>query len=179
FEPGLDVSHLRAIEDLPMGLLQKIILAFDGDPFDMGDGFYLHEQSDVTEAALYFCRPAGSNHVVAFVGGDLARRLEATGDVAAREFALNPLRRLFGRGIDQRLIAVRQTRWGVDPFALGSYAVAKPGAADRRTALSTPHACRIHFAGEAAAPEGWAATVAGAWMSGREAAKRCLGALAN
>lgn len=176
FEPGLDVDHLRAIEGLPMGLLQKIVLAFDGDPFGMGDGFYVHEQSDAQEAALYLCRPASSDHVLAFVGGDLARRLEKAGESAARDFALEPLRRLFGRAVDKRLMAVRQTRWGVDPYALGSYSVAKPGAAHHRDAFATPHAGLVHFAGEAAAPRGWAATVAGAWMSGRRAAERCLSA---
>ncbi len=174
FDPALEADHLRAIEGLPMGLLQKIVLAFDGDPFGRGDGFYVHEQSDADEAALYFCRPAGSDHVIAFVGGDLARRLEHEGEAAAASFALDPLRRLFGRAIDERLKAVRQTRWGIDRQALGSYSVAKPGAADLRAALTRPHAERIHFAGEACAPLGWAATVAGALMSGRQAAKHCL-----
>jgi monoamine oxidase len=179
FEPGLGADHLGAIEGLPMGLLQKIVLAFDGDPFGRGDGFYVHEQSDADEAALYFCRPTGTDHVIAFVGGDLARRLEHEGETAAKAFALAPLIRLFGGQVAERLRAVRQTRWGVDPFALGSYAVARPGAADLRSALNRPHAERVHFAGEASAPVGWAATVAGALMSGRQAAKTCLDTMAG
>lgn len=174
FEPGLDADHLAAIDGLPMGLLAKIVLAFDGDPFGLGDGFYLHENTETEEAALYFCRPAGSDHVIAFVGGDLARRLEAEGEEAAGTFALAPLKALFGRKIEQRLLGVRQTRWGVDIHALGSYSVARPGAFDQRQAFHRPHAERIHFAGEAAAADGWAATVAGAFMSGRRAAKRVL-----
>jgi monoamine oxidase len=160
-----------------MGLLQKIVLAFDGDPFGRGDGFYVHEDARTEDDALYFCRPAGSDHVIAFVGGDLARRLEADGEAAARDFALAPLTRLFGRQVSERFKAVRQTRWGLDPYSFGSYTVARPGAADQRAALTRPHAERIHFAGEAAAPEGWAATVAGAFMSGREAARCCLDAM--
>lgn len=176
FEPGLENDHLKAIDGLPMGLLQKIVLAFDGDPFNRGDGFYVHEQSAPDATALYFCRPAGSDHVIAFVGGDLARRLEHEGEAVALDVALTPLTRLFGRQVGQRLKAMRQTRWGVDPFARGSYSVAKPGAADLRETLNRSHAERVHFAGEASAPNGWAATVAGALMSGREVARRCLAA---
>ncbi|MEZ5935134.1 MAG: NAD(P)/FAD-dependent oxidoreductase [Alphaproteobacteria bacterium] len=179
FEPGLDQDHREAIEGLPMGLLQKIVLAFDGDPFGLGDAFYLHRQEGGDERALYLCRPFGSGHVVAFVGGSLAWRLETEGETAAADFALGPLRELFGRKVNQRLAAARQTRWGADPFARGSYSVARPGAADRRGAFLRPHAERVHFAGEAAAPEGWAATVAGAFMSGRLAATRILGSPAG
>jgi monoamine oxidase len=177
FEPALETDHLRAIEGLPMGLLQKIVLAFDGDPFGLGDHFYLHRQEGDDARALYLCRPCGSGHVIAFVGGDLAWRLEAEGEAAAADFALGPLRDLFGKAVDARLAAVRQTRWGGDPLALGSYAVARPGAADRRSALLRPHAGRVYFVGEAAAPEGWAATVAGALMSGRSTARRLLDGL--
>ncbi|MEM8950911.1 MAG: NAD(P)/FAD-dependent oxidoreductase [Pseudomonadota bacterium] len=173
-EPGLDVDHLAAIDGLPMGLLAKIVLAFDGDPFGLGDGFYLHENTKSEEAALYFCRPAGSDHVIAFVGGNLARRLEAEGEAAAGDFALAPLRALFGQKVEQSLLGFRQTRWGTDPFAFGSYSVARPGAADRRRALHRPHAERIHFTGEAAEADGWAATVAGALKSGQRAAKGIL-----
>lgn len=179
FQPGLDADHLAAIDGLPMGLLAKIIIAFDGDPFGLGDGFYLHENTETDQAALYFCRPAGRDHVMAFVGGDLARRLEAEGEAAAGDFALAPLRALFGKEVDRRLLGVRQTRWGADPLALGSYSVARPGASDRRLAFHRPHAGRIHFAGEAAAADGWAATVAGASMSGRRAARGILAALSD
>ncbi len=174
FSPPLEDDHRRAIEGLPMGLLQKIVLAFDGDPFGLGDGFYLHRQEGDGARALYFCRPAGSDHVVAFVGGGLARELETAGEAAARDFAMRPLRDLFGRRVEDRLAAVRQTCWGADPFALGSYSVARPGASACRLAFARPHAERVHFAGEAAASDGWAATVAGAFASGRRAAARIL-----
>jgi monoamine oxidase len=71
---------------------------------------------------------------------------------------------------DQRLHGARQTPWGVDPLALGSYAVARPDAADHREILATPVDQRVFLAGEAAAADGWAATVAGAYRSGRRAA---------
>lgn len=174
FAPPLPVDKLRAIDGLPMGLLAKIALAFDGDPFGLGDNYYLHQQTETERAALYFCRPAGSCHVITFVGGSLARDLEAEGETAASDFALAPLRDLFGKAVDRHFLGARQTRWGVDPFALGSYSIARPHAADLRKGLARPVAGHLHFAGEAAASDGWAATVAGAFHSGQYAAKRII-----
>jgi len=117
FEPALDPEILQAVDGLSMGLLQKIVLAFKGDPFGLGDSFYLHRQEGDNERALYLCRPMGTHHVVAFVGGDLARRLEAAGEAAAVDFALGPLKDLFGKRVEDQLLGARQTRWGADPFA--------------------------------------------------------------
>jgi monoamine oxidase len=62
----------------------------------------------------------------------------------------------------------------VDPFALGSYSVARPGGAGLRAALAEALADRLLFAGEACADQGWAATVAGAHRSGRTAARQAI-----
>jgi monoamine oxidase len=177
FEPALPLDRLRAIDALPMGLLTKIALWFEGDPFGHGDTFYLHRQTGDQRAALYLMRPCGQNLVVAFLGGSLARELEHTGDATAGAFALEPLLEIFGTDLKSRLRGVRQTRWGIDPFALGSYAVARPGCAAMRAALARPLADRLLFAGEACAGDGWAATVAGAHLSGRRAARAALALL--
>ena len=174
FEPPLPLPKLRAIDALPMGLLAKIALVFDGDPLGLGDTFYLHEQTPNQRAALYLVRPLGHDLITAFVGGRLARELEAAGEAAAADFALEPLVRIFGATIRRRLKGVRQTRWGVDPFALGSYSVARPGGAGLRAALAEALADRLLFAGEACADQGWAATVAGAHRSGRTAARQAI-----
>lgn len=179
FDPPLPNDKLRAIDGLPMGLLAKIVLAFDGDPFRLGDSFYLHQKTETERAALYFCRPAGADYVTAFVGGSLARELEAAGEAEAGAWALGPLRGLFGKVVDQRFLGARQTRWGVDAFSLGSYSVARPHAADLRETLGSPVAGRVHLAGEAANADGWAATVAGAYQSGRDAAMRIIAVLSG
>jgi len=177
FEPALPFEKQRAIEALPMGLLTKIALFFGSDPFGRGDTFYLHRRTGDQRAALYMMRPCGLDLALAFVGGDLARELEEAGEAAAGEFALEPLLEIFGSGLGARLRGVRQTRWGTDPFAMGSYAVARPGAAAMREVLAKPVADRLLFAGEACAADGWAATVAGAHQSGRRAAREALALL--
>ena len=174
FDPPLPLDKLRAIEGLPMGLLAKVVLAFDGDPFGLGDSFYLHQKTETERAALYLCRPAGAGYVVSFVGGRLARELEAAGEQEASAFAIAPLRDLFGADVDRRFLGARQTRWGADPFALGSYSVARPHAADQRQVLAEPIADRLFFAGEAASTDGWTATVAGAYSTGCAAARRII-----
>ncbi len=179
FEPALPLDKLRAIEALPMGLLSKIGLCFDGDPFGQGDTFYLHRRTADARAALYLMRPCGQDLALAFVGGDLARELEPLGEAAAGEFALAPLLEIFGSGLRARLRGVRQTHWGADPWARGSYAVARPGGAAMRAVLARPLADRLLFAGEACADNGWAATVAGAHQSGRRAASEALALLAR
>jgi monoamine oxidase len=177
FEPALPLEKQRAIDALPMGLLTKIALRFEGDPFGQGDTFYLHRQTADQRVALYMMRPCGQDVALAFVGGDLARELERAGEAAAGEFALAPLLEIFGSGLQSRLCGVRQTCWGIDPFAMGSYAVARPGAAAMRAVLARPLADRLLFAGEACAGDGWAATVAGAHRSGRRAAREALALL--
>jgi monoamine oxidase len=179
FEPPLPLSKLRAIDALPMGLLTKIALTFEGDPLGLGDTFYVHEQTLDQRAALYMVRPLGQDLITAFVGGGLARELEGAGEAAAADFALEPLVRIFGTAIRRRLKGARQTRWGVDPFSLGSYSVARPGGADLRATLAEPLADRLLFAGEACADLGWAATVAGAHRSGRTAAHHAIRILSD
>jgi monoamine oxidase len=177
FEPALPLEKQRAIDALPMGLLTKVALRFEGDPFGQGDTFYLHRRTLDQRAALYMVRPCGKDLALAFIGGDLARELEKAGEAAAGEFALEPLLEIFGNGLRSRLRGVRQTCWGADPFAMGSYAVARPGAATMREVLGSPLADRLLFAGEACAGDGWAATVAGAHQSGRRAAREALALL--
>jgi monoamine oxidase len=179
FEPALPLEKQRAIDALPMGLLTKLALCFEGDPFGQGDTFYLHRQTADQRAALYMMRPCGQDLALAFVGGDLAQELERAGEAAAGEFALEPLLEIFGSSLRSRLRGVRQTRWGIDPCALGSYAVARPGAAAMRAVLARPLADRLLFAGEACAGDGWAATVAGAHGSGRRAAREALALLSR
>jgi len=63
------------------------------------------------------------------------------------------------------------TRWASDPFALGSYSFVGVGASnDDRRALGAPVDDRLFFAGEATSAA-YAATVHGAYLSGRRAAR--------
>lgn len=62
--------------------------------------------------------------------------------------------------------------WHADPFARGAYSYAPAGACSAREALAKPVEDTLFFAGEAAETGGHCATVHGAILSGREAARR-------
>ena len=67
----------------------------------------------------------------------------------------------------------RLAGWWTDPFARGSYSIARPGHAGAREALRAPIGERIWLAGEATAGGG-AMTVGGATLEGERAAAAVL-----
>jgi monoamine oxidase len=83
------------------------------------------------------------------------------------------LRSLFGSRVD-RLFAGGShfmTGWDADPFVRGAYSFVRPGDAGARVAMGQPLADgHLLFAGEAC-HTGMAGTVAGAWISGQDAAR--------
>jgi monoamine oxidase len=63
------------------------------------------------------------------------------------------------------------THWEADPYIRGAYSFAHAGDAGARTALAQPLADgHLLFAGEAC-HVGMAGTLAGAWISGQDAAR--------
>ena len=107
-----------------------------------------------------------------WIGGSAAWDLARAGEDAAADFALSQLRRLFGGRVDRlfggggRLV----THWDSDPWVQGAYSYALPGHAGDRRRLGEPLADgHLLFAGEAC-HAGFASTVAGAWISGQDAA---------
>jgi monoamine oxidase len=89
------------------------------------------------------------------------------------DFARGQLRSLFGGRVDRLFNGGTHlvTRWDADPFVLGAYSFVRPGDADARMALAEPLADgHLLFAGEAC-HNGMAGTLAGAWISGQDAAR--------
>ena len=89
------------------------------------------------------------------------------------DFAMSELRRIHGARAER---AIRRegavvSSWGRDPWARGAYSAARPGRAGARRVLSTPVGeGRLRLAGEACHAS-LAGTLAGAWLSGAEAAR--------
>jgi monoamine oxidase len=184
FTPALPHAVRRALDDLPMGCLMKVGFDLLADPLaglPAGtDTCFLHYPATDERAVLYLLRPCGHAMAYAFVGGSMARALEREVDPAVRDVVLAPLRRLLGAAVVERSFGpALVTRWGVDPFAFGSYAIARPGGAGARLVLAEPLQERVHLAGEATAPGGWHGTAGGAWLAGRAAVDRIAGATAR
>ena len=173
FDPPLPVATQEAIHALPLGLLTKIAFRTDDPAAPALPPFVTQHrvvERDGDSPISWVSRLFGDPLMIAFCGG--ARAWAMAGDARraeaeAREEAAN----VFGREAAAALGRATVTRWAEDPLFRGAYSHAVPGAQSARTTLARPLADgRLHFAGEACHPR-YAATVAGAWLSGIEAAR--------
>lgn len=169
FDPPLPPDKREAVQRISMGAYNNIALMFSEDIFGLGDDAYMAYQMDSSQAMGLATNIAGTNLSLCYVGGSFAKELEAAGAAAAVDFALGELRRILGSEIDKTFIKGAMTRWGYDPWTLGAFASAEPGAFKRREALRAPLNERLYFAGEACHATLWA-TCAGALLSGIDVA---------
>lgn len=155
-----------AIDGLPMGAYTKIALRLG-----TSHGARLPYAFDVGRTSLMIFDPVAdaSNLLVAYLGGDVARGLCEAGEAEAVAFARERLGIVHGADAARAVTGGVLSGWWTDPFARGSYAIARPGAAGARLALRQPVGDRIWLAGEASAG-GAAMTVGGAWLEGKRAA---------
>ena len=177
FTPDLPAEKHAAIKALPLGLLSK--LAFSIPPGVLPEfGAFASLRRDITAAGdrpiSWIARPFGAPVMLAFIGGSLAWELSRAGKPATEAHARAEFARVFGAEAAAALGPPIITEWGEDPHFLGSYSHAIPGAQAARRVLGEPLGDgRLIFAGEACHPR-YAATVAGAWLSGEAAACACL-----
>ena len=175
FSPALPPAVEGAAHDLPMGLLEKLGLPASGeDRLDTPAFGGMERRLEEGERAMTFVAwPFGRAHLEGFAGGSLAWDLSRAGKEAMLDFALSELRRMHGSraGRALRPEGAVASAWGRDRWARGSYAAARPGRGGARLALSAAIGeGRLRLAGEACHPT-LAGTLAGAWLSGAEAAR--------
>lgn len=168
FTPELAPARRRAIERLGMGLLTKLFLAFDR-PFWEPDAHWLGLPG--TSHPLWV---ADGATLIGLQAGSVAELAERQPDAARAAAALADLRRAYGAAVPApRHIAA--ARWRDDPHARGAYSFVPPGATpEDRAALAGPDwDGRLILAGEATSAN-HPATVHGAVLSGRQAARRLI-----
>ena len=173
FAPALPVWKQEAFDRLPMGLLMKIGLEFDGERFGLGDNNWLtyHVDNVLPARACYFITfPFSFNLMIGFTGGRFGRELAAAGSDAAIDFALGELAAIFGNDVYKHFVRGLATDWDRDPWTRGAYAAALPGHHGARAELARPVGDRIFFAGEATAAP-WYQLAGGAWLNGRAVAR--------
>ncbi len=181
FDPPLPAEKQASFHGISMGVYNHITLQFDRDVFDLEPDSYLYSRIDERvdgspKGMGVLANISGSNISYGDVGGMFAEALEAEGEAAAVDFALQNLRGIFGNQIDKHLVKAVATSWGQNPLTLGSYASAAPGKYDDRKVLRQPVGERLYFAGEACSEYEWA-TVSGAHGSGIDTAKKVARAL--
>jgi monoamine oxidase len=179
WSPVLPASHTRAIEQLGVGLLNKCYLRFPQAfwPTDVDWIEHVAAKHGHWTEWVNFSAIAGQPILLGFLAADRAREMEGWSDEAIVSDAMSVLRALFGPRIPTPLSS-RITRWGQDPWAMGSYSFNALGSTPaQRDALSQPIDQRVFFAGEATDRHHFG-TVHGALLSGRRAAQQVLASLA-
>jgi monoamine oxidase len=175
FLPALP-DKLAAAAGLPLGVANKLFLAFSGAPEEFPADRHTLGHTDRTATGSYLIRPHGWPVLAGYFGGRLATELERAGAAAMAEFALDELAGLYGGGIRNRLRFLTASAWVGDLFARGSYSYALPGHAGDRAVLAAPVENRLFFAGEACSAHDFS-TAHGAYLTGRVAAEGALTAL--
>lgn len=173
FTPALPEATLAALEDLRPGALTKVALALDGERFGLPSPTDLY---DTRSGFVFELFPFDRDLVLATIGGAPARDLVRSGEAGAVAAATDVLAQMVGEQVRAHVVAGRLADWWSDPWALGSYSVARPGRTAARRALAAPVGDRLHFAGEATAVGG-SMTAGGATLEGRAAAAAIVAAL--
>lgn len=179
FTPDLPAEKSDAIADVPMGLLTKIALQFDGARFGLGENDWLSYAipQEVPARACYFVTfPTGLDLMVGFVGGQFAWDLSAEGSNAAIDFALGEVVKMVGSDARKHFVKGHMTDWHANPLTRGAYAAARPGRHSARAILKAPLGDRVFFAGEAVGVP-LAALCSGAHISGETAADAVVASL--
>lgn len=170
FVPPLPREKSAAIDQLPMGLLNKVGIEFD----PAWAGAHQGQMADYATGGDAFCTLLFGFYdmslAVGFTAGRYGDQLEAAGPGAATDYCMEGLRAIFGGDIIKHIRRTDETAWRSNPHTLGSYSYAKPLGADARAILAAPLDDRLFFAGEATMTDAYA-TVHGAWRSGVIAAE--------
>ncbi len=180
FTPDLPGWKQDAIDSLPMGLLAKVALQFDGERFGLGANQWLTYRvpNEIPAEACYFLTfPFGFDLMIGFIGGAFGWRMSAEGTHAAVDFALEEVVKLFGGRARDHFVKGHLTDWAGNPWTLGAYAAARPGRYDARAELARPIADRVFFAGEAVAIP-YVQLCGGAYLNGEAVAREVAATLA-
>jgi monoamine oxidase len=173
FAEPLDPARQRAIDSLGVGLLNKCVLRFDRVfwPPEVDWIHYLGPTPTLWVDWTSYLRATGRPLLAGFNAARMADEVEGWDDRTTTASALDALRAMFGSSVPDPL-GSQISRWRQDPFARGAYSFKAVGTRTRtRKALSgTDWGGRLSFAGEAASRD-YPATVHGALMTGRAAAK--------
>ncbi|NBQ20200.1 MAG: FAD-binding protein [Synechococcaceae bacterium WB6_3B_236] len=174
FDPDLPPAKAQAIERLGMGVLNKIVLLFPKRFWD--DATWI--RNDGPDAGLWpewvdLTGLIGRPGLMGFTAANRARALEGQPDQYIVASALGQLKRCYREQVIPAPSGVLLTRWGEDPFSLGSYSYPAVGSTPAMREELAGRWNRMVFAGEATSSS-FPATLQGAYLSGIQAAKALL-----
>jgi monoamine oxidase len=173
FTPDLPRRQLDAAAKLSLGSYDHIVLELPGNPLGLQRDELLFEKSQDMRTAGVLANVSGSTLCMVDVAGKFGRELAAQGEPAMVAFALEWLGGLYGADLKKIVSRKAATRWNNEPWTLGAFSAAAPGAQSARKIMMEPLNTRLWFAGEAAHETLWG-TVGGAWESGDRAASEVV-----
>ena len=179
--PCLPKKTVNAINNLPMGTLNKIGISFNEQFFSQKDqGWYVSWASgnNITDHQIgsFQVNTSGPQNVVVFAGGRYGKWLEDRGSKAMLDYAISMLEDVFGKNCTQKIENSITTAWASEPLTKGSYSYATPGKKSSRLKLAQPIENKIYIAGEATEINHYG-TAHGAYFSGIKVATKVLGNL--
>ncbi|CAF3301431.1 unnamed protein product [Rotaria socialis] len=179
FEPPLPDWKRNAINQMGMGLMNKLIVQFSTSFWDSDMCSFLHACNKQRGRFRHtICSHAPENILILFVTGNFARELEALTDSEILEEIMKFLRQIFPTQSISEPVKYKFTRWGQDTLAYGSYSnIAVHASPDTMKQLAKETSDgHVHWAGEHAnandGTENWSfGCVHSAFQSGQRAAK--------
>jgi len=169
FTPDLPKRHLDAAAKLKLGSYDRVVLELAGNPLGLRADELVFEKCENNRTASLFANMSGTPLCLIDVAGSFGRDLAAKGDEAMFDFAVSWLTGLYGTDVAKTVRRRHATHWNDEPWVLGAFSAAAPGAQPSRRVLMESLNDRIWFAGEAVHETLWG-TVGGAWESGERAA---------
>lgn len=175
FDPPLPNRKRRALDNLHMGVLNKLYLRFANTFWETDSdwlGYVSAEKGQWCEW-LNIYKYTGEPILLGFNAGQYGREIESLTDAQIVAAAMDTLRTIYGESVPEPLDSLI-TRWGEDPFADGSYSsIAPGGSGEDYDILAEPLNDVLFFAGEATHRD-HPSTVHGALLSGWRAAEELL-----
>jgi len=176
-------KKLEAIDMIPIGVLNKVIMYWDQTIQDVSwwpdgqvDMALITKEGISSNDFTYFYNDhehaANKDYhaMTAFIGGKAAEFYESYSDQETIKLVLTNLRNMFGEDVpspNQYFVS----RWKSDEYAKGAYSFNLVGSVTTkfRRALAEPVGNNLFFAGEATDTDDWFATTAGAYSTGIKA----------
>ena len=154
FSPDLPAAKYKSIDNIGMGLLNKVYLFFDGVPFWPTNvdllGMALREGEYRHQCGIYISlfNTTGKCAMWAMLSGEFADSSEKLSDEDLVSRVMEPLRAVFP-SCPERPAEYYRTRWRSDELARGSYSALQINSSIQDREVLREPCGRVHFSGEA------------------------------
>ena len=176
FRPHLPARYTSAFEKLKLGSYDYVAFSFNDNALGLNANEVVFEKASTAKTAALFANVNGTRLSLLTLAGHTGAELADKGESAMTEFALDWISGIFGSRAKQAVSRMKATSWKKDPWILGAFSSAPPGAQEARKALAEPLNDALWFAGEAVNQNFWG-TVGGAWQDGERAANAVIAQL--